>query len=107
MAAFYAWAGINHFKNPRFYLKMMPDYIPNHQLMVDLSGIVEILVAVGLLFGATRSISAWIIIAMLVAFLPVHWYMATSGNFPKISPIFLWLRFPMQVLLIWWTYQYV
>lgn len=100
-------AGFSHFFNQKFFLKAMPPYIPFHKAMVIISGIAEILLGIGLLFEQTKSISAWGIIALLVAVFPANIYMATSGRFKKIPGWALWLRLPLQFILIWWAYQYV
>jgi uncharacterized membrane protein len=52
-------AGILHFVKPKFFLAIMPPYIPAHQLMVALSGVAEIIFGTGLLFDNTRSWAAW------------------------------------------------
>jgi uncharacterized membrane protein len=101
LAFFFTAGGIYHFVKPKFYLYMMPPYIPNHKLMVSLSGVTEIICGVGLLFTATRSLSAWGIIAMLLIF------MVTSDKFHKISKAFLWIRIVLQFVFIYWAYLYV
>ena len=42
MGLFYLTAGINHFWNPGFYLNIMPPYLPWHEALVYLSGMIEI-----------------------------------------------------------------
>ncbi len=105
-SAFYVWAGVNHFRMPKFYLKMMPDYLPMHKQLVDWSGIAEIILGIGLLFEQTRSFSAWGIIMLLVAVFPANVYMLSSGKFPKIPKWFLYARFPLQIIAIWWAYSF-
>jgi uncharacterized membrane protein len=107
MSFLYTAAGVYHFVKPKFYLFMMPPYIPNHTLMVALSGVAEIVLGIGLLFPQTRSLAAWGIILMLIIFFTVHIYMLTDPKFVKVSQVFLWVRIPLQFLLIWWAYQYV
>ena len=38
MAGFYVLAGINHFLNPKFYLKIIPPFLPFPQLVNRASG---------------------------------------------------------------------
>ncbi|MFD2572592.1 DoxX family protein [Spirosoma soli] len=102
----YVAAGINHFINPKMYLAIMPPYIPSHSLMVTLSGIAEVVLGLGLLFPATRAISAWGIIVLLIAVFPANIYMATSSRFKKMPAWLRWARLPLQGVLIWWAYQY-
>ena len=105
-ALFFIFAGILHFRKERFYLKAMPPYIPYHRTMVVISGIAEIILGLGLLFEVTRIYAAWGIILLLIAVFPANIYMATSGKFHQIPKFLLWLRLPLQFVLIWWIYQY-
>jgi uncharacterized membrane protein len=41
-AAFFVFAGVNHFVHVGFYVKMMPPYLPWHLSLVYLSGFFEI-----------------------------------------------------------------
>ncbi len=106
MAAFYTYAGVAHFRNPKFFLKIVPPWLPYPQLMVDLSGIAEIVCGIGLLFPQTRPWAAWGIIALLITVFPANVYMLTSGKFSSIPEWFLWLRLPLQAVLIWWAWLY-
>ena len=107
MAGFYIFGGANHVLNPDFYLNIMPPYIPSHGAAVALSGVAEVLLGVLLLWPGTRRLAAWGIIAMLVAFLPVHIHMLmNSGLYPEVSLAILWGRFPAQALLALWAYWY-
>ncbi len=102
----YIVAGMNHFINPKMYLALMPPYMPAHNLMVVLSGVAEVVLGIGLLFPATRSLSAWGIILLLIAVFPANVYMATSNRFRKFPAWLRWMRLPLQGVLIWWAYQY-
>ena len=105
-AFIYIAAGFNHFINPKSYLSIMPPYVPAHSLMVMLSGVAEIGLGIGLLFPATRVISAWGLILLLVAIFPANVYMATSIRFQKFPSWLRWARLPLQGALVWWAYQY-
>jgi uncharacterized membrane protein len=105
-ALVYIAAGANHFISPKGYLAIMPPYIPAHNLMVTLSGIAEIVLGIGLLFPATRSLSAWGLILLLIAVFPANIYMATSSRFLKLPAWLRWGRLPLQGVLIWWAYMY-
>jgi uncharacterized membrane protein len=107
MAAGYFGAGIIHLLKPRSYLRMMPPWVPMPMAAVLVSGVLEIVFGLGLLFSATRTQSAWGIILLLIAVFPANVYMLTSGKFPQIPKSLLMLRLPLQWALIWWAYQYV
>ena len=106
MAFVYVAAGVNHFIRPKMYMAIMPPYLPAHHELVMLSGVAEVVLGIGLLFPATRSLSAWGLILLLIAVFPANVYMATSGRFRKIPRWLLWARLPLQGLLIWWAWQY-
>jgi uncharacterized membrane protein len=106
MGFLYIAAGINHFISPRFYLKIMPPYLPDHTLLVALSGIAEIILGILLFVPGTRIWAAWGIILLLIAVFPANLYMAYGSPFQEMSPWLRWGRLPLQVVLIWWAYQY-
>ena len=68
MIILYVVTGVNHFINADFYLSIMPDWLPVHELLVQLSGIVEILLALLLIIPAAQQLAAWLIGVMLVVF---------------------------------------
>ncbi len=105
LAIFFILAGVNHFFNSDFYLKMMPPYLPWHRLLVDLSGVFEIGLGIMVLVPSLASIAGWGLIALLVAVFPANIHMALHPDlFPGISPTALWLRLPFQAMLIAWAY---
>ena len=107
MALLYLIAGINHFINPRMYLKIIPPYLPNPKLLNQLSGATEVLLGLFLIFPNTKNYAAWGIIVLLVAVFPANLFMLqnqkASFGLPKWI---LLLRLPLQIVLIWWAYQY-
>lgn len=107
MGALYAAAGVNHFVNPDFYVGIMPPYLPWPLALVYLSGVAEVVLGLGVCVKPTQRVSAWLIVAMLVAFLPVHVHMLVNAEqFAGVPLWALWLRFPIQGLLIYWAYRY-
>ena len=108
MAALYVFAGLMHFIKPKIYLRVMPNYLPYPKFLVLISGVFEILLGIALCFQESKNIAIYGIIAMLVVFLLVHFYMLKgekeSAGFPKWL---LLLRIPMQFLLMYWAYTYV
>lgn len=106
MGALYFAAGVNHFYKPGFYLNIMPPWIPAHAFLVQLSGVAEILLGIGVILAPTRRISAWLIIAMLIAFMPVHIHMIINAASFGVPLWALWLRIPLQGLLIAWAWCY-
>ena len=98
-------AGINHFFNAGFYLKMMPPVLPWHLFLVYLSGVFEIALGVLLLIPKFSRFAAWGLIALLIAVFPANIYMAMNPQtFPEFSLFALYLRLPLQFVLIAWAY---
>ena len=78
MACMYILAGIMHFIKPKMYMRIMPKYIPNHKLMVLLSGVAEIILGATLCFPSTKNAAIYGIILMLLVFFTVHFYMLSN-----------------------------
>lgn len=106
MGIFYLFAGILHFIYPASYLKIMPQMLPYPLMLVYLSGLAEILCGLGFLFHETRSIAAWATIALLIAIFPANINMALNPEQFGIAPWILYLRLPLQFLLIGLAYLY-
>ena len=107
LGVFFALAGLNHFINPAFYLNIMPPYLPWHAFLVYLSGFFEVLFGILVLLSKYRRIGAWGIIAVLIAVTPANLHMALHTQlYPYIPPWALWLRLPLQLVLIAWAYWY-
>lgn len=108
MAAMYIFAGIMHFVKPKAYLRIMPRYLPNHKALVFWSGVAEVLLGIGLCAPLTKNLSIWGIIAMLIIFLTVHFYMLSGEKASAGVPRWiLMLRIPLQFGLIYWAYWYL
>ncbi|NJL90169.1 MAG: DoxX family membrane protein [Coleofasciculaceae cyanobacterium SM2_1_6] len=104
---FFVLAGLNHFLNVDFYLKIMPPYLPWHLFLVYLSGVCEIALGLLLLIPKFTSLAGWGLIALLFAVFPANIHMAINPQlFPEFSPMLLWLRLPLQFGLIAWAYWY-
>lgn len=107
MATIYIFAGINHFRNPRLYQKIIPPYLPKPKLLNYVSGIAEILLGIGLCIPATSKFSAWGFVALLIAVFPANFFMFTNKKASMGLPkSILLLRLPLQIVLIIWAYYY-
>jgi uncharacterized membrane protein len=82
MALGYIAAGINHFWHPRFYLRLMPPYLPAPHGLNYLSGIIEIVLGVLLLAEATRPVAAWCLAGPAAAFYAGAYLHAATGAAP-------------------------
>jgi uncharacterized membrane protein len=107
MTALYIGAGLNHFWHPEFYKGIIPKYFPWHSELNVVSGLLEIILGIMLLFSATRSMAAWGIIVLLIAFLPVHIQMIIDYWNQKAWMLLLSIfRLPLQGILIYWAYGF-
>lgn len=110
MAAAYVAAGLNHFRAPSFYVQIMPPWVPWHLPMVILSGVAEIVLGVLVLVPRTRRLAAWGLVALLVAVFPANLHMALNDvriDGELAGPAWaLWLRLPLQGVLIAWALWY-
>ncbi len=103
-------AGLSHFVLDDFLLAQMPPYMPHPTMLIYLSGVAELILAAGLIYPATRGVSWYMIAAMCVVYLPVHWHVAidcaalAEVNSGYHIPCWLaWLRLPIQLLFIIWA----
>ena len=98
--------GIMHFVNPAFFVAIMPPYIGYHLEIVYISGVFEILGAIGILIPALRQWSGNALLLLVVCVTPANIHMWLNPElFPDVSPVFLNVRLVVQVLLlllIWW-----
>ncbi len=100
-------AGANHYIDSKFYESIVPPYLPWPYAVVVISGIAEIVLGVGLLIPKFSPYSAWGLILLLIAVSPANIHMATHPElYPTIAPVFLWLRLPLQAVLVLWAYWY-
>ncbi len=107
MAFLFVGAGILHFVYTELYIHIVPGYLPDPLLLVQISGVAEILGGIGLVIPQTRKAAAWGIIVLLVAVLPANINMAIHhAQFSGMPVWALWGRVPLQVPLIWWASGY-
>lgn len=100
-------AGAAHFTMTATYVAIMPSYLPFPEALVYVSGVLEILLAIGLQIPATRRLAAWGLVALLVAVLPANINQAIHNLQPEglqMSQTMLWVRLPMQLIFIAWAY---
>lgn len=106
LAIFMIGAGIMHFVNPAFFLKIMPRYLPLHRELVLLSGLCEILLGILLLVKTCSRWAAWGIVALLIAVFPANLHVFQHQELIPAPPIVHLLRLPLQGVFILWAYWY-
>lgn len=107
MALLYILAGLNHFRKPHIYRRIIPPYFPNPKLLNVISGGAEVLLGIGLCIPDISKYAAIGIIGLLVAIFPANLFMYTNQDAGLGVPKrLLLLRLPLQVFLILWAYFY-
>lgn len=106
LAALMAVAGVLHFVNAPFFERMVPPPLPP-TLTTWLSGVIELLLAVGIVVPATRARAGVALVMFYVAVVPANFYMAlfpAAAGAGDIAPALLWLRLPLQLVLMAWAW---
>jgi uncharacterized membrane protein len=85
LAAMFVVTGAAHFVNPlrRDLIAIVPPKLPAASLLVTVTGVLELLGAVGLLIPATRLAAAICLFALMLAMFPANVYAARMSNPPK------------------------
>lgn len=108
MAALYIVAGINHFRKPEIYYKIIPSFFVYKDFINFMTGFLEILFGISLLFPKYSSVAASSIIILLILIFPANIYMVINKKARLGLPLWLLIvRLPLQFALIYWAYQYV
>ena len=85
----------------------MPPYMPWHLAAVYVSGVAEVVLGAALMVRQWSAPAAWGLIALLVAVFPANVHMALHPeSYPWAHPATLWLRLPLQGVLVAWAYWY-
>ena len=106
LALFFLGAGIMHFVKPGAYEATVPDPLPGHREIVYISGVAEIAGALALLDRRSAPWAGWWLIALLVAVFPANVNMAVNAErFRAVPEALLWVRLPIQALLIAWVWR--
>ncbi|MFT6398103.1 MAG: putative membrane protein [Bradymonadia bacterium] len=111
LAINFAFVGVTHFTNADLFVGIMPPYLPAHLELVWISGVFEILGAVGLLVPFSRRFAGFGLLALLVAVFPANLHMALNEVYLPVdwlpqNQIGLWLRLPFQLVFaaaIWFS----
>jgi uncharacterized membrane protein len=95
-------SGTLHLVNPSGFIFLMPPWLPEPILLIYLSGIAELLAAIGLLLRMKWA--PFFTVLVLLAVWPANWWFAIDAltSNPDIALI-AWLRLPLQLPLIWWA----
>lgn len=108
LVAVFLLAGISHFVVTDSFERIVPAWVPDPRLMVYITGVAEMAGAVGLLMPSVRVYAGYGLIALLVAVFPANINMlqlARESNAAAAYQFILWMRLPLQPLLVWMVWQ--
>ena len=109
LAVMFAFTALSHFlpRTRSDLIRMVPPSVPNPGLMVTLTGVCEVLGAIGLLVPRTRRTAAVALILFLVAVLPANIHAARTGATLGGAPVTpLVPRVALQacfIAVLWWA----
>ena len=106
VALFFVGAGTLHFVKTGTYERIVPSFLPYAREAVYVSGVAEIAGGAAVPVRRLRRVARWGLIALLVAVFPANVYMAVAPDeIPalEIPTWLLWVRLPIQGLLIAWV----
>ncbi|GGX29332.1 DoxX family protein [Aquimarina muelleri] len=110
MSIMLVFTAIGHFIFTKGMSMMIPNIIPFKENFVYLTGLFEILLAIGLLIPKLKDISGWTLVIFLLLMLPANIYSSINtinyqkGTFDGHGVNYLWFRIPLQIFFIVWTY---
>ena len=110
MSLLYVIVGVKHFTNTDFFVAIVPPVISWKEEAVLISGIIEIVLGLLLLFNQTRKLAAWGIILLLIAVFPANIYLYLSEiprdiiGISKNQALFrLPFQIPLMIIAYWHT----
>jgi uncharacterized membrane protein len=101
----FAWfmgGGITHFTNPDFFVSIMPPWISWQLEIVYISGVFEILGAIGILIPVLRQWAGNGLLLLVACVTPANVHMWMNPElFPDVPELMLSIRLVIQVILLW------
>lgn len=110
MSGMLIFTAVAHFAFTKGMAMMLPGFIPYKTQIVYLTGILELLAAIGLFIPSCRVTIAWLLIVFFILILPANIYAAIrqidyqKANFAGNGMNYLGFRIPLQMVLIVWVY---
>ena len=110
MSIMLCFTAIGHFAFTKGMTLMLPSFIPWREPIIYVTGVLEILLAIGLLIPKYSVWSAYLLIGFFVLMLPANIYASIhkinyqTGTFDGPGLAYLWFRIPLQIVFIVWTY---
>ena len=107
LSLFFLFTALGHFIRTEQMMEMLPSSVPYRVEVIYLTGVLELLGAIGIWIPRLRKLTGVCLILFLVCVLPANIYSAlTEVEFGghQAGPVYLFVRIPFQLFTIWWTY---
>jgi uncharacterized membrane protein len=110
MSIMLVFTALGHFLFSQGMALMVPDIIPFKLVIVYVTGVLELLFAVGLHIEKYREFTAWSLILFLTLMVSANINASIlelnyqTGEYNGKGLMYLWFRIPLQALFIVWTY---
>ena len=107
LSLFFIFTSIGHFIRTDEMAAMLPASMPYRVWLIYVTGILELLGAIGVWVPRLTKLTGFLLILMLIGILPANIYSAINrvdfgGH--GAGPAYLLVRVPFQIFVIWWTY---
>jgi uncharacterized membrane protein len=107
LSLFFIFTSIGHFIRTEEMAAMLPPSVPYRIELIYITGVLELLGAVGIWIPRLMRLTGLLLILMLIGLLPANVYSAINrvdfgGH--GAGPAYLLVRIPFQLFVIWWTY---
>jgi uncharacterized membrane protein len=110
MSVMLLFTSLGHFKFRKGMAMMIPGFVPYKQILVYLTGVLEIIAAIALLVPRMYEATGWLLIAFFLLMLPANINAAIEhidhekGTYEGKGIKYLWFRVPLQIFFIAWVY---
>ncbi len=100
---------IGHMMKTQGMVEMLPPWMPLRIELIYITGVLELAIGIALFIPRFQRRAAQLSIVVFVVFFPANIYAATSSiglGGHQCGPVYLWIRAPLQILLIVWAYVF-
>ncbi len=110
MSIMLVFTGVAHFVFTEGMSEMIPNFFPFKKELVIVTGVLEMLLAIGLLIPKTKKITGWTLILFFITVLPANIKASMehinyqTGALDGNGMDYLLFRIPLQILFIVWVY---
>ena len=106
----FVFFGIGHYAQTDGMVAMLPDFVPLRRPLILATGMLEFAIAAGFLYNPMRRYAGIAAVSVLVLFFPANIFAAFNhigkgGH--QWGPVYLFIRAPLQAILIGWTWYFV